>query len=618
MLLALALLLCSCKNEVPTTPPTPEYTEGDIVYVDLTRWHSINRKDTADVKRLWDAMHVMTTVQGIVNRESPTIYLEYVSAFGVDTDKYWFDIYRKPGKWLDGRNVIKLYDPVKVAEMFRDKFKGLVVYDSEVASTSCVASTVAGVEDMIAVRYDATPGSMYTRLIAHGFEPKIWLVGQDGTSIFHNKLEPYKWAMDNYLKPGKCNTGFAAYYPDQYWRGVNTRSSVNHHQLTNHDFFLSKRAFFFDLSPWGDEPATDAPDMSAGADLEMMKSILLECYNKNGGTGFCHIGGFPGWAFKYSNHTGVGGKHAPTETEWEYTKVISAYNAYQDADALSFGAVANSSFWQHFPLKDKYPQKWVTREELKQKGFLTADGKVDRSKKYYLMCMGDFDAASGVYQYGPSLWDDPARGTVPVMWTIDPSLEYRAPQALAYFWETASDMDYFAAGDNGAGYLNPGMLEAPRPISGLADGVDAWAAYNKPLFDRWDMSVTGFVIDGYAPGMSNRGFKSYATFSSNGIVPQKTFGRAELVDGMPVLASEGSANADDPASAAVDIAAWMGSGHTDFPFYWFRCTFKKASWFAELREQVKKRRSNAVYMEGPDFFELLKCYLEENGGYVKK
>lgn len=615
---AAQLLLCSCRNEYPSAPPDPEYTEGDIVYVNLTRWDGINRNDSSEVKRLWDAMHVMTCVQGIVNREQPVIYLEYVSAQGVKTDRFWYEKFREPGRWLSGRNVITLYDPVKVADMFRDKFNGLVVYDSDVASTSCIASTVAGIENLIAVRYDTTPGSMYTRLIAHGYEPKVWLVGEDGKSIFHNKLEPYKWAVDNYLKTGRCNPHFAAYYPDQYWRIRNKNSSLNHHQLTNHDFFLSQKAFFFDLSPWGDEPATDAPEMPAGADLDMMKAILLEIYNQNGGSGFCHIGGFPCWAFKYTNHSDIGGRHEPVATEWEYTRIISAYNAYQDADALSFGAVANCSFWQHFPLDKKYTQKWVTHDELKAKGYIGADGKVDRTRKYYLMCIGDYDAAAGVYQYGPVYWEDSARGSVPMMWTIDPALEYRVPHILSYFWDTASDNDFFAAGDNGAGYLNPGMLETPRGISGLPDAVDAWAAYNKPLFERWGLSVTGFVIDGYAPGMSQRGFEAYASFSPNGIVPQKTSGRVQLVAGMPVLASEGSASSEDPASAARDIVAYFQSGHPTFPFYWFRCTFKKPSWFVQLRDIVKKQNPNAVYMSGPEFFELLRCYAEENDGYVAK
>ena len=47
----------------------------------------------------------------------------------------------------------------------------MVVYDSKVASTSNIASSVAGIENLIAVRYDISPNSLYTRLVLQG--PKL-------------------------------------------------------------------------------------------------------------------------------------------------------------------------------------------------------------------------------------------------------------------------------------------------------------------------------------------------------------------------------------------------------------------------------------------------------------
>lgn len=608
--LATLALACSCVQDESFPDPPKEYKEGQIVYVDLTRWHSVSSKDSADVARLWDAMHVMTTVQGIVNRDAPRIYIDYVNANGMNVDSWWYELYSHEEAWLAGREVVKMYDPVEVAELFRDRFNGLVVYDNNVASTSDVASTVAGVEDLIAVRYDETPGSMYRRLIKHGFEPKVWLVNEDGSSKFHDKLEPYRWAIDNYLKQGKCSGRYAADYVDQYWRKRCGNGPLNHHQLTNHDFFISQRSFFFDLSPWDDEAPTDAPEVGVGADLKVLQEIMLTIYQQNGGQQFCHVGGFPAWAYKYCNHSTVGGKHTAVDLEWEYTRVISAYNAYQDADALANGAMANASFWHHMPLQDKYPQKWVTRDELKAKGYLTADGKVNRSNRYIIVYVGDFDAASWIYQNMPVYWPDPARGSVPLMWSISPVLCERAPMVMHHLWTTATPNDYFAAADNGAGYLNPGMLEEPRPLSGLPSGLDAWAAHSKPYYERWDMSVTGFIIDGFAGGMSQKGFECYSKFSYNGIVPQKTPQRSFLVNGMPVLRSEGSASADKSIDAA-NIIVNATLNHKEFPFYWFRVVLKSPSWYKAVKEEVEKTSTNVVWLDGPSYFELLRCFLEE-------
>ena len=97
-----------------------------------------------------------------------------------------------------------------------------------------------------------------------------------------------------------------------------------------------------------------------------------------------HVGGFVPWAYKYTNHGAAGGSHAPVPSEWEYGKVISAYNGFMDADAIGYGAMANASFFAHYPLEEKYPQPWVTREDLIERGYLTGDGKVDFRGREFL------------------------------------------------------------------------------------------------------------------------------------------------------------------------------------------------------------------------------------------
>ena len=611
VLLCLGVLI-SCRPEY-TVPSgeLPDLPEGAVLWLDLMRWNDASTKDTTEMKRMWDAVHLAATLQGIVNRDAPILYLDYVKADGYNTDEYWWDKYSAPGEWLAGKERVRIYDPVKACDILRDRFQGLVVYDPKIPATSCIASMVAGVEDLVAVRYDPSPGSIYNRMRERGYPVKVWLVGEDGSSRFASKTAAYRWAIDEYLAKGRCNTAYAAYYIDQCWLQNPGASAKNHHQLSNHDFFVGERAFFFDLSPWSDEVATDDPDGEVGADYRTLTEILLECYrhNSNGET-FCHIGGFPAWAYKYTNHREVGGKHTPAETEWKFAEIIGEYNAFKDADAIAYGAIANASFWQHFPLRARYAQTWTTREQLRAKGYLDAAGRVDRSKRYVLLYVGDYDAASWIYQTTPSLWDNPDRGKVPMMWSVSPILARRAPQAMHYMWTSASEMDYFAAADNGAGYLNPGSLETPRAISGLPDGMAQWARHCKPWYEQWDITVTGFIIDGNAKGMTQEGFKAYASFSPNGIVPQKAPDYLSAVDGMPILRSGGSAGADQSAEAAAVIRNTVRS-HTYCPFYWFRAVLKSPTWYVNVKTLLDKSNPEIVWMSGPEFFELMKCYLEE-------
>jgi hypothetical protein len=519
-------------------------------------------------------------------------------------------------------------DIVSLVNRFKHVIKGAVVYDPKVAATSNLASSIAGMEDLIAVRYDISPNSLYSQLIVNGpkIPVKVRLLNNDGSSLFtgtgktpgsdrpssgSSKIDAYNWFIDNYLKTGKCNTRFGAYYIDQYWMTKPKAAPRNHHTLTNHDFFVSKKAFFYDLSPWADEKATDDARQSAGADRKVLEEMLLLAYKQNdNGKTFTYLGGFPPWAYKYTQH--AGGTHEDVPTEWEYSRTIGAYNAFKDADAIGYGALANASFWQHYPLKDEYPQKWVTKEELQAKGYLDANGKLSLGKKQLIVFyVGDYDAASWLSQTTPTLWDNPSRGKVPMMWSISPVLSERVPMAWEYRRETATGNDYFVAADNGAGYLNPGELQEPR-LSGLPDGTADWANHCKPYYKRWGLTVTGFVIDGFAEGLSPKGLDAYSSFSPNGIVPQKV-PTTMLHNGMPVLRSDWDINDANPNVAAARVVERVKA--REIPFHWFRNILKSPEWYVQVTEELKRLDPDIVLVDAPAFFELYKTFLKENPEY---
>jgi len=601
------------KPGTDTDPETPVEFSDSIIVLDLRSYNALNPSNISDMKKLWDTMHAVASVQGIVNRDTPRLYINYVTNGSKEIDSYWWNKYRKSGEWLSDVSWGKETDVMKVIEYFRPLIKGLVVWDPNLVSTSNVASTVAGADDLIAVRWDPSKNSMYTKLREMGLEVKVWLVSEDGSPKFTGKLAPYEWALENYLETGKCSPEFAAYYIDAFWISHAAQAATNHHCLTNHDFFIAKKAFFFDLSPWEDEVATDDPDGEVGGDYRLLCRILKLLYEKNGGGNkFCHIGGFPAWAFKYTRFSNVGGSHGEVDTEWEFARIISAYNAFKDADAINLGAMANGSFWTKFPLEAQYPQKWTTVEELKAKGYVKADGTVDTSKKYFIYYVGDFDAASWLYQMTPDLWDNTSRRKLPMMWSISPVLAVRAPMAMHYIRKTASSRDYFAAADNGAGYLNPSMLQGDiRPVSGLPSGIDQWVAHCKPYYEQWGLTVTGFIIDGFADQMDNECLKGYSTFSPNGIVIQKCDRLASSVNGMPILRSGPDINDADPDEAAATLASYLLHTHPDFPFYWARAILKTPEWYLGVKDIVEGKVSNVEWVDAPTFFELLRIYIAE-------
>jgi len=594
---------------------------------DLKYTLGYNLKDSLQVLSLWDDIHAVATLQGVVNRNAPNLYINYIKESGIEIDSYWWNKYRQKGKWLCGKDTIVYSNIVELITAYKNSIKGVVVYDSKVASTSSVASSIAGIEDLIALRYDISPNSLYTKLVISGpkLKVKVRLVKENGSSMFDGKgvipgtslkstgsikNDPYIWFIEHYMKNSKCNGQFGAYYIDQKWREAPLSAVSNHHTLTNHDFFVSKKAFFFDLSPWGDEPSTDEPNQPLGSDLKTLKLLLQTAYDLNNGEKMCYIGGFPSWAFKYTNYGNVGGSHEGVPTEWEFSKIIGAYNAFKDADAIGYGALANASFWTHYPLKEKYPQKWVTEADLKERGYLNEKGEVDfKGRNFYIFYVGDYDASSWVAQRTPTIWDDKNRGKVPMMWAISPVLEKRVPMALAYYRETATPNDYFVAADNGAGYLNPGMLQEPRPISGLESGLNVWARHCKKYYNRWDLSITGFVIDGSAPGLSKKGLDCYSSFSPNGIVPQKI--PLTLLHGeMPVLRADDDVVEDDPKEAAKHVLGRVKVRQV--PFHWFRNILKTPTWYVNVVAEIKKSDPTLELLDAPTFFELYRRWLQQN------
>ena len=83
----------------------------------------------------------------------------------------------------------------------------------------------------------------------------------------------------------------------------------------------------------------------------------------------------------------------------------------------------------------------------------------------------------------------------------------------------------------GAGYLNPGNLDGDRPFSRLPSGLETWEAHCRRYYEQWDISLTGFVIDGDVRPMSAEALAAYARFSPDGIVAQKLPSYSGLVPG---------------------------------------------------------------------------------------
>src|SRR5262249_30871004 len=146
---------------------------------------------------------------------------------------------------------------------FRSFLRGAVVWDPQVCATSNVASTVAGVEDLVAIRYDTSPDSLYSRYVSTPATPTVhlpvqrWLIQPNGASLFTGqgtipgttrnttgsaKCDAYLWAKIRYLDTRRCDPGQLGYYLDGFWL-TNPAFGLPVAMVTNHDYLVARRGF---------------------------------------------------------------------------------------------------------------------------------------------------------------------------------------------------------------------------------------------------------------------------------------------------------------------------------------------------------------------------------------
>ncbi len=575
----------------------------------------------------WDEMHVLVAMQGIANRREPKLYFLYKGANGA-TDRFWLNKMRENSSWLDKTEFANVNGFSNLFDKYGSVFDGAVVYDPEVPATSCIASTIAGVENLAPVRYDKSEGSLYNRLIVSDDGPKLpvkrWLLNEDGTSMFTGegkipgtdrdstgsaKCDAYIWAKINYLDKGLCSKQYMGYYIDYYFALNNNPSNLDLATLVNQDFQIMNRAFVFDLDVWDDEVPVDDPGQRPGLDMETFKEILLSQYTQAKGE-MVQISGFTPWNMKYTNWESAGGIHGPVDTEWRHAELLSNYNCYMDADAIGYSDMANASVFCQYPLEDTYPQYKNSLEDLEKAGYIDSKGRVLKTT-YLCVYVGDYDSAAWLYQCMPTIWEDKNRGSVPLGWAINPNLSQRFAFGMDYFRKTATANDTFVAGDSGAGYINPGALAETRRFSGLPSGIDAWKRHCEKWFRQFDLSCVGFIIDGFAPRMTEELFDVYAELAPDGIGGQK-LPSAEGVwkHTMPYI-TMGSLNSPSDAGA---IAAGVNKDNINFMM------LRNILWTPTDQKAFNEgflsaMNGDAVILEPYSFFRIMKQYYE-NGRQI--
>jgi hypothetical protein len=520
-------------------------------------------------KAAYDEAVAVSCIQGIVNRGNPTLYVlsnPYSCTNPMkywDLSKtysrpaYWLEIFSKDGEWLSGKKKNTITSLDALVKLAKKQVKGAVIWDPDVPATINVATTMAGVEDLIVLSPEIADKYL-----------KVWKlpVIKDfrgmftGTETGSKKNDAYRWAIREYVENGKCNPHRLFSKED----AATAREKGFLDDVVTRDWAVCNRSFVYDLSPWIDE-ALDDPEQPVGTDYETHKMLLSATMKQAKGEQMTEVAGFS-YFFKYY-FAEPKPKHIEVHTEWEMIYLISPYNCYQNT-------LTEYSYNQSFHSQAPDPKLTQGRPAL---------GTPKDGKTYICFLMADYDSSTPLYDFLPNHWNDKTRGQIPLTWGIDPSLYEIYPDIIQYMYKTKSPNDFFAPDASAAGYMNPNRIdEANLPL---------FIRHNKKHYEKLDMSLSPMVLDWDEPSPAVK--DAFTQFSPDGFAtivagfhgPGGKQPVPHVWKGMPVTKLTMAKEFADLMSAKIPQ-----SKGTKPAYYIFRLVWKNPQEIIDMIDKLKQAR----------------------------
>ena len=135
--------------------------ETPIVYYDMTPLFKLDLSDPLELRRFYDETLLVASLQGLVNRHHPQLYIRYIK----DIDDFWWARMTEENGWLYDRKIQHINQLSDLLSHLKDSYRGVVVWDETVPATSNIANTIAGCDDLLSIRYDTSPDSLYQRIV---------------------------------------------------------------------------------------------------------------------------------------------------------------------------------------------------------------------------------------------------------------------------------------------------------------------------------------------------------------------------------------------------------------------------------------------------------------------
>jgi len=282
---------------------------------------------------------------------------------------------------------------------FGSNIKKVFKYDPQLSDSINLATMMAAIEDGIVVAPDM---------------PFAWQESAEVVDLkdrWSSSAEAYRWALDNLLERMSGQV-LACYHP----------TACSHHLR---DYLVAHKVFHF----WVD--SADASGVNKDArteEMQVFEHIMQKTKSNIPVLGFWYSGVDPGLDEYYG--VGLAGQYGKITVVSDWSSNLSFLGGCK-ADVRNAVTQYNK-------------QITTTPPPLAQDNIYICFDVVESG-----------DAPSYLQSRLYEVWQDEERGTVPINWSLGPTVFDLAPSIASYYYNEASSNDYIYMAISGAGYCHP-------------------------------------------------------------------------------------------------------------------------------------------------------------------
>ncbi|PKN54161.1 MAG: hypothetical protein CVU56_28030 [Deltaproteobacteria bacterium HGW-Deltaproteobacteria-14] len=301
-------------------------------------------KTVADMIADHDTLSLVTSLQGLVNRRAPTLYL----IGEAQPDETWLTLLPAQGVWLQDAT---RYDVASVAELLdlfagHPALAGSVAWDAAAPYTLNVAYSLAGALDLLVVRHG---GAYFTETTSR------FPVVEDLADRFISKRAAYEWLIAEHLSQGTLAPRLSL-YSDGYLVTQMLAGTFDERgqSLLSRDTLVADRDFIIGYGVHAAAPdPTQSPPPPAGEGRVVLQEAIDAIRTRVGPTKTFVANGWPSSEYSFDcNGDGVinASDHVNCE-EWEWVEYLSKNAGVLRGGPAGYYAKesANKSFFRHGP-----------------------------------------------------------------------------------------------------------------------------------------------------------------------------------------------------------------------------------------------------------------------------